>query len=121
MASSKTTKAKIAKMSFALVYSLYLSKVEKKGRTKTELNAVISWLSGFDDRKIQTMIDEDANFETFFDEADLNPNVVMIKGSVYGVPIEEIDDPLVQKSRYLDLLVDELAKGKKMEKILRGT
>jgi hypothetical protein len=110
---------RIAKMTFASVYPLYISKVERKGRTKEELNQVIKWLTGFEDKKLQVLIEEKATFETFFKQAKLNPNAQMITGVICGYRIEEIDNPLTKQTRYLDKLVDELAKGKKMEKILR--
>ncbi len=111
---------RVAKLTFASVYPHYITKVEKKGRTKEELNEVIEWLTGFDDKKLQTLIKEDANFETFFQRAKLNPNAKLITGLICGYRIEEIENPLTQQVRYLDKLVDELAKGKKMEKILRS-
>jgi len=107
-------------MSFALVYPLYLAKVEKKGRTKEELHQVIEWLTGFDQEQLQEKIDKNATFETFFQNAVLTPHAPLITGVVCGVRVEEIENPLTQKVRYLDKLVDELAKGRKMEKILRG-
>lgn len=110
---------RMAKMSFATVYPLYLTKIEKKGRTKEELNQVIEWLTGFDDTKIQELRDENATFETFFLKANLNPNAALIKGLICGYRIEEIENVLTKNIRYLDKLVDELAKGKKMDKILR--
>jgi len=110
---------RIAEMTFASVYPHYVSKVEKKGRTKEELHQVIEWLTGYNDLKIQALIDEKANFETFFQNADLNPNAHLIKGVICGYRIEEIDNTLTRQVRYLDKLVDELAKGRKMEKILR--
>lgn len=110
---------RIAKMTFASVYPHYLSKVEKKGRTKKELHQVIEWLTGYDEIKLQELIDDKATFETFFQKAELNPNAYLIKGVICGYRIEEIDNPLTQQVRFLDKLVDELAKGKKMEKILR--
>lgn len=106
-------------MSVASVYPLYLSKVEKKGRTQTELNQVITWLTGFDDAQLQQRLDAGTTFEEFFDQAQLNPNAELITGVVCGVRVENIDDPLMRKIRYLDKLVDELAKGKPMSKILR--
>ena len=112
---------RFAKMSFALVYPLYLAKVEKKGRTKEELHQVIEWLTEFDTKKLQELIKENATFETFFQHASLNPNAHLITGVICGYRVEEIEDPLTQKVRYLDKLVDELAKGKRMEKILRGS
>ena len=118
-----TTSAKhderIAKMTFASVYPHYITKVEKKGRTKEELHQVIEWLTGFNDKKIKGLIAEKATFESFFAQANLNPNAPLIKGVICGYRIEEIETPLTKQVRYLDKLVDELAKGKKMEKILR--
>ncbi len=110
---------RIAKMNFASVYPHYITKVESKGRTKKELHQVIEWLTGFDDKKLQELIDEKVTFETFFKRAKLNPNAHLIKGVICGYRIEEITNPLTQQARYLDKLVDELAKGRKMEKILR--
>jgi len=112
---------RIAKLTFTTVYPLYLAKVEKKGRTKEELDQVIKWLTGFNNKKLQKMIDETVTFETFFQQASLNPNANLITGVICGYRVEEIKNPLTQKVRYLDKLVDELAKGKKMEKILRGS
>lgn len=111
---------RMAKMSFATVYPLYLAKIEKKGRTKDELNEVIEWLTGFNNKKIQELIKANANFEIFFKQAKLNPNAKLITGLICGYRIEEINNPLTKQVRYLDKLVDELAKGKKMEKILRS-
>jgi hypothetical protein len=110
---------RIAKMTFASVYPHYLTKVEKKGRTKEELHQVIEWLTGFDEKKLQELIDEKATFEAFFQKAALNPNAFLITGVICGYRVEEIENPLTQQVRYLDKLVDELAKGRKMEKILR--
>ena len=110
---------RIANMSFGSVYPHYLTKVEKKGRTREELHQVIEWLTGFDENKMQKLIDEKVTFETFFKKAKLNPNAHLIKGVICGYRIEEIENPLTQQVRYLDKLVDELAKGRKMEKILR--
>ncbi|HMR83539.1 MAG TPA: DUF2200 domain-containing protein [Niabella sp.] len=110
---------RIAKMTFASVYPHYVTKVESKGRTKEELHQVIEWLTGFDNKKLQKLIDEKATFETFFKSANLNSNAHLITGVICGYRIEEIENPLTRKARYLDKLVDELAKGKKMEKILR--
>ncbi len=110
---------RIAKMTFASVYPHYMTKVEKKGRTKAELNQVIEWLTGYDELRLQEFIDEKATFDIFFQNAELNPNANLIKGVICGYRIEEIEYPLTQKVRYLDKLVDELAKGRKMEKILR--
>ena len=112
---------RIAKMTFASVYPHYITKVERKGRTIEELHQVIAWLTGFDDKKLQELIDEKATFETFFKQANLNPNTHLIKGVICGYRIEEIENPLTKQVRYLDKLVDELAKGKKMDKILRNT
>lgn len=111
---------RMAKLTFASVYPHYLVKVEKKGRTKEELHQVIEWLTGFDERQIQEIIDEKITFEVFFQRARLNPNANQITGVICGYRIEEIENPLTQQVRYLDKLVDQLAKGRKMEKILRG-
>jgi hypothetical protein len=110
---------RMARMTFASVYPHYVAKVERKGRTKEELHQVIHWLTGFDDEKIKELIDENVTFDKFFDEAILNSNADLIKGVICGYRIEEIENPLTRKVRYLDKLVDELANGKKMEKILR--
>jgi len=110
---------RIAKLTFASVYPHYITKVEKKGRTKKELHQVITWLTGFQNEKIENLIDGKVTFETFFKKAKLNPNAHLIKGVICGYRIEELDNPLTKQVRYLDKLVDELAKGKKMEKILR--
>lgn len=110
---------RIAQMSFASVYPHYVTKVEKKGRTKQELLQVIQWLTGYTEKKLQELIDKKVNFETFFAKAKLNPHAHLITGSICGYKVEEITNPLTQQVRYLDKLVDELAKGKKMEKILR--
>lgn len=107
-------------MSFASVYPLYLAKVEKKGRTKAELDRVILWLTGFDEAELDRHIATRTTFEDFFAAARLHPNAARITGVVCGVRVEAIEDPLMQKIRYLDKLVDELAKGRAMEKILRG-
>ena len=112
---------RFAKMSFSGVYPLYIAKVEKKGRTKDELDQVIEWLTGFNAKKIQELVKEKATFQEFFKRAKLNPNANLITGVICGYRVEEIEDPLTKQVRYLDKLVDELAKGKKMEKILRGT
>ena len=111
---------KIAKMTFASVYPLYLAKVERKGRTKDELHQVIAWLTGFDDQKLETWINRKETFESFFAQAQLNPNAHLITGLICGYRVEEIENPLTRKVRYLDKLIDELAKGRKMEKILRA-
>ncbi|NNK75892.1 MAG: DUF2200 domain-containing protein [Maribacter sp.] len=110
---------RIAKMTFASVYPHYVTKVEKKGRTQDELHQVIEWLTGFDDKKLLELIDKKVTFENFFQNAKLNPNAHLIKGVICGYRIEEIETPLTKQVRYLDKLVDELAKGRKMEKILR--
>lgn len=118
----KTTPAhdeRIAKMTFASVYPHYITKVESKGRTKKELHQVIEWLTGFDEKKLQELINEKVSFETFFKRAKLNPNAPMITGVICGYRIEEIENPITRQARYLDKLVDELAKGRAMEKILR--
>jgi hypothetical protein len=120
MDTSNIHNQRIAKMTFASVYPLYLAKVERKGRTKEELNQVITWLTGFDNNKLQKLIEEKITFETFFQRASLNPNANLITGVICGYRVEEIKDTLTQQVRYLDKLVDELAKGRKMEKILRG-
>ena len=112
---------RIAKMTFALVYPLYLAKVEKKGRTKEELHQVITWLTGYNEKKLQELIEEKVTFENFFQNASINPNAHLITGVICGYRVEEIENPLTQQVRYLDKLVDELAKGRKMEKILRHT
>lgn len=112
--------SRIYQMTFASIYPMYIQKVERKGRTKEELDQVIEWLTGFDESKRTEMIDTKATFEEFFDQAQLNPNVSLIKGVVCGVRVETIEEPLMQKIRYLDKLVDELAKGKALEKVLRS-
>lgn len=111
---------KIAKMTFSSVYPHYLNKVERKGRSKEELHQVIHWLTGYNDLQLTNLIKQKTTFETFFNEATLNPNARFITGVICGYRIEEIENPLTQKVRYLDKLVDELAKGKKIEKILRS-
>jgi hypothetical protein len=121
MKNSNNRNHRIAKMTFASVYPMYLDKVEKKGRTKEELHQVIEWLTDFDDNQLHELITEDATFDTFFQKASLNPNAHLITGVICGYRVEDIEDPLTQKARYLDKLVDELAKGRKMEKILRGS
>mgnify|MGYP003113271421 CR=1 FL=1 len=110
---------RIAKLTFSSVYPHYVTKVVKKDRTEEELFQVIEWLTGYNQLKVQEYIANKATFETFFKNADLNPNAHLIKGVICGYRIEEIDNPLTQQVRYLDKLVDELAKGRKMEKILR--
>ena len=106
--------------SFASVYPHYVTKVEKKGRSKDELDQVIEWLTGFDAGQLTAHLDAETTFEDFFAAADLNPHVSLIKGVVCGVRVEDVEDPLMQKIRYLDKLVDELAKGKTMDKVLRA-
>ena len=110
----------IYKMIFSKVYPMYIKKAEKKGRTKDEVDTVICWLTGYDEDGLRAQIDNNVNFETFFAEApQINPNVGKITGMICGVRVEEIDDPLIQNARRLDKLVDELAKGKAMDKVLR--
>lgn len=113
--------SRIYKMIFAGVYPHYITKAEKKGRTKAEVDQIIFWLTGYDEKSFQKQLENKVDFETFFAEApQLNPNVSLIKGVICGYRVEEIEDPLMQKVRYLDKLIDELAKGKTMEKILRS-
>ncbi len=119
MNSTNNHDQRFAKMIFALVYPLYVTKVEKKGRTKNELHKVIEWLTGYDEKKLQKLIKEKVTFEQFFQKATLNDNAHLITGVICGYPVEDIQNPLTQQVRYLDKLVDELAKGRKMEKILR--
>ena len=112
--------SRVYKMIFAGVYPLYVQKAEKKGRTKAEVDTVIRWLTGYDQKGLEKQIKNKVNFEEFFAQAPhLNDNVHLIKGTIFGYKIEEIEDPLMKKVRYLDKLVDELAKGRAMEKILR--
>ena len=119
MATTKQHDERIANMTFASVYPHYVAKVEKKGRTVDELHEVIAWLTGFDDSDLQRLIDTRATFKEMFDEAELNANAELITGSICGYRIEEIQTPLTKQVRYLDKLIDELARGRKMEKILR--
>ena len=112
---------RIAEMSFAAVFPLYLAKVEKKGRSREELLQVIEWLCGFSSADLEELISEKVSFKIFFERARLHPNASLITGSICGYKVEEIENPLTQKVRWLDKLVDELAKGRKMEKILRQT
>src|SRR5882724_9694019 len=121
MSNSSTHDQRIAKMTFASVYPLYLAKVEKKGRIKEELHQVIQWLTGFDNENLQELIKEKVTFETFFQRASPNPKAHLITEVICGYRVEEIEDPLRLQVRYLDKLVDGLAKGRKMEKILRGS
>jgi hypothetical protein len=110
---------RIANITFASVYPHYVTKIESKGRTKAELHKVIEWLTGFNENDLRELIDEQVTFKTFFLKAKLNPNAHLITGVICGYRVEEIENPLTQKARYLDKLVDELARGKAMEKILR--
>jgi hypothetical protein len=119
MSSTNNHDERIAKMTFTSVYPLYLAKVVKKGRTQKELNQVIEWLTGYDAKTLQSLIDEKVTFNTFFQNAELNPKAKLITGVICGYRVEEIDNPLTQQVRYLDKLVDELAKGKTLDKILR--
>ena len=119
MSNANKQDERIAKLTFASVYPHYITKVEKKGRTKKELHQIIEWLTGFNEKKLQELIEENVTFETFFKNAKLNRNAQLITGAICGYRVEEIENPLTQQVRYLDKLVDELAKGRKMEKILR--
>lgn len=110
---------RVAELTFASVYPHYITKVQKKGRTIEELHQVIEWLTGFDKATLQELIDQKVTFKTFFDKASLHPNAHLITGVICGYRIEEIETPLTKQARYLDKLIDELARGKKMEKILR--
>ncbi len=110
---------RIAEMAFSSVYPHYVTKVEKKGRSKEELHEVIEWLTGYTESELQKLINEKVTFKTFFERAKLHPNANLIKGVICGYRIEDIETPLTRQARYLDKLVDELAKGRKMEKILR--
>ena len=119
MNTTSTHDERMANMIFGSVYPLYLTKIQKKGRSKAELDQVITWLTGFGDTQLQELQNNKTTFETFFEQATLNPNASLITGLICGYRVEKIENPLTQKVRYLDKLVDELAKGKKMEKILR--
>ena len=119
MKPTETHNNRMANITFASVYPMYVTKVERKGRTEDELHKVIEWLTGFDNNKQQELIERKVTFEAFFEEAALNPNAELITGLICGYRIEDIENPLTRKVRYLDKLVDELAKGRKMEKILR--
>ena len=119
MKNSLTHDEKIARLTFTSVYPLYLAKVEKKGRTKEELHRVIEWLTGYGEDKLQQRLQKPVTFEQFFKEATIHPNAHLITGVICGYRVEELENPLTQQVRYLDKLVDELAKGRKMEKILR--
>lgn len=112
--------ARLFAMPISSVYPLYVQKAEKKGRARSEVDEVIRWLTGFDDAALKRHLDAETSFEGFFADADLNPDASLITGVVCGVRVENVEDPLMQKIRYLDKLVDELAKGKAMEKVLRG-
>lgn len=118
---SATQDQRFASMLFGSVYPLYLEKVKKKGRTAAELQQVITWLTGYDKKKTEALIKQKSTFETFFKQATLNPNAQLITGTICGYRVEEIKNPLTQQVRYLDKLVDELARGKKMETILRSS
>jgi len=120
MKSAKSQEERIAKLTFASVYPLYLAKVERKGRTKDELHRVIEWLTGYDEKKLQSLVEEKVTFEEFFQGARINPNAHLITGVICGHRVEEIKNPLMRQVRSLDKLVDELAKGRAIEKILRA-
>jgi len=111
---------RVYKMSFASVYPHYIAKAEKKGRTKEEVNQIIFWLTGYDQNTLQKHLDEKTNFETFFNEAQINPNASKITGVICGYRVEEIEEKLMREIRYLDKMIDELAKGKAMEKIFKS-
>lgn len=119
MNTTSTHDERIANMTFASVYPLYVAKIEKKNRTIQELHQVIQWLTGFDETRLNKLIEEKVTFELFFQKAEINPNARLITGVICGYRVEDIENPLTQQVRYLDKLVDELAKGRKMEKILR--
>jgi hypothetical protein len=120
MIPSELHNSRMANMTFASIYPMYLTKIERKGRTKEELDRVIEWLTGFDVKKQLELIERKVTFKTFFEEATLHPNANLITGLICGYRIEDIENPLTQQVRYLDKLVDELAKGRKLEKILRA-
>lgn len=116
-----TTKHRIFTTSFASVYPHYVAKAERKGRTKAEVDAIICWLTGYTQRQLEALLKKETDFETFFNEAPkMNPARALIKGVVCGIRVEEVEDPLMREIRYLDKLIDELAKGKAMDKILRA-
>lgn len=121
MNNSNSHHDRIAKMTFASVYPMYLAKWRRKGRTKEELHQVIKWLTSFEHKKLQALIQEKVTFEAFFQQASLNPNAKLITGVICGYRVEEIENALTRQVRYLDKLVDELTKGRKIEKILRGS
>lgn len=110
---------RMAKIIFATVYPYYVKKVESKGRTTQELLQVIEWLTGYNEKKVQELMDKKVTFETFYGQANMNPNAHLITGVICGYRVEEIENPITKRARYLDKLIDELAKGKAMEKILR--
>jgi len=114
------TEERVAKMTFASIYPHYINKMEQKGRTREELHEVIEWLTGYNEKKLKSLIDSEATLETFFKKCRLNPNVHLITGSICGYKVEEMEDGVHKKCRYMDKLIDELAKGRKMEKILRS-
>jgi hypothetical protein len=120
MKTDEKTLARVYRMPFSAVYPHYVTKVERKGRTKTELHQVITWFTGFDETDLERHLAQETSFEAFFADARLNPNAALITGVVCGVRVEDIEDPLMQKVRYLDKLVDELARGKSIERILRS-
>lgn len=119
MKATKEHNERISKMSFASIYPHYLTRIEKNGRTEAELLEVIEWLTGYNEIMLRELMDAKVTFETFFTNANMNPNAASIKGMICGYRIEELENPITRKTRYLDKLVDELAKGRKMEKILR--
>lgn len=119
MQTTRAHDARVASLIFAAVYPAYVAKVEKKGRTKAELHEVIEWLTGFGEKQLKNLLDERVSFETFFKQAKLNKNARLITGTVCGYRVQDIENPLTRKVRYLDKLVDELASGRAMEKILR--
>lgn len=119
MATAPATLDRVARMSFGQVYPLYIAKLERKGRTKAELDEVITWLTGFDTASIEQHVADETTFSEFFERSTLNPHATLITGVICGVRVEEIEEPLMQQVRYLDKLVDELAKGKAMHKVLR--
>ena len=119
MATASATLERVTRMTVASVYPLYLAKLERKGRTKAELDEVITWLTGFDEETIARHVSDETTFAEFFEQSTINPNASLITGVICGVRVEEIEEPLMQNVRYLDKLVDELAKGKVMEKVLR--
>ena len=121
MRDSKNHDQRIASMTFASVYPHYLAKIEKKGRTRAELHQVIEWLTGYGETTLQKLLEEKVTFESFFERATIHPNACLITGVICGYRVEEIEHVLTRQVRYLDKLVDELAKGRKMEKILRTT